>query len=284
MNQWILLLTAISLVGCNAKKDENDAISADTAVTESVASALSSLADEQSGASMAKAERTLMTLLVPRAYAEVCQRPFYESCQSGLKSDTYNSCPLYLGTISGEASLNYSNVSCSLSSSGQSVSRNYDFTVTGPRGGTYSVSSDTYQDYKGDSYGGGETLTKTISGWSVEILGRHKAFTTRRGREGYNVSIRTLQPYDITGSLARSSRTVDGGQIEVNHNLAGFTATITPSQIQWDNNCCHPVSGTLSVTYSGARTGSASIEFQGCGSAQIVRAGQTENLGLSYCE
>lgn len=284
MNKWILVLTTVSLISCNQKQEESDIISEDTAITESVSTALSSLADEQSGASMARAENPLITLLLPRAVADSCQRPFYVSCQSGFKSETYDSCPLYLGKIDGEAQLAYSNGSCSLTTAGQSVSRSYDFTVTGPRGGTYYVTSDTAQDYKGDTYGGGEVLSKTMGGWTVDILGRHKSFVSRRGREAYNVSLRTLQAYTITGSLSRSSRLVNGGQIEVNHNLAGLTALIEPNQVQWSSSCCHPVSGSLTITYSGSRTGSASIEFLGCGAAQIVRAGQIQNIGLSYCE
>jgi hypothetical protein len=118
----------------------------------------------------------------------------------------------------------------------------------------------------------------------MDLHGKHHSFVGRRGREVYNVSLRTLQPIVITGGLSRANRLVNSGQIEVNHNLAKFTALITPSNIQWSSDCCHPVSGSLSVTYSGSKTGTSTVTFQGCGSAQVNDNGQSEDIELSYCE
>lgn len=284
MKNWILILASLGLIHC-AQQEENDAVSADTAVIESASSALSSMGDDQSGESLAmKADTNLMDLLFPKAYASTCQRPYFSTCQSGVKSETYENCPLYRGVLDGEAFLTYSDPSCALSTNGQSVTRTYDLRVTGPRGGVFNLSSETATDYNGNSYGGGGQLTKTAAGWDVNILGKHKSFINRRGNLAYSVSIRTLQPVEISGSLSRNGRVANNGQIEVNHNLAQFTAVMSANNIQWSSSCCHPVSGSMTITYSGSKTGTSTVEFQGCGSAELNRDGQTENIELSYCE
>jgi len=77
---------------------------------------------------------------------------------------------------------------------------------------------------------------------------------------------------------------MNGGSLEVNHNLAGFTAIFTPSNLQWSAGCCHPVAGSLAVTYSGSKTGTATVSFNGCGSATVNQDGQSQAVEFSYCE
>ena len=138
-------------------------------------------------------------------------------------------------------------------------------------------------DRSGNTFGGGGRLTKTAGGWTVEVLGKNKRFS-RGGRELFNISTRTLTPISVTGSLSRASRVVNGGSFEVIHNKAQFVATYVPSNLTWSSACCHPVSGSLAVTYAGSVTGSSSVTFNGCGTATMVKDGLSSQITLNYCE
>jgi hypothetical protein len=170
-----------------------------------------------------------------------------------------------------------------MASTGNTVTRTYNLEISGPRGGKINHSSDNRSDYRGTSYGGGGRLVKTAAGWDLSVLGRNSVLSFR-GKNIFDVSVRTITPMNITGSLSRAGRVVNGGQLEVNHNLAGFTSVITPTNLQWSNTCCHPISGSLAVTYSGSKTGSATVSFHGCGSASVNQGGQTSVIQMSYCE
>lgn len=285
------LLIAISL-GCKKKQEEDSDLSVDPveASVESGISMISGMADDQAGSAYAFNSKNTPTsiwevILGEKAYAATCSRAFYASCNSGLKSASFNQCEIMgtAATLYGNVNLTYSDSSCSLISNGNSVTRTYNIEINGPRGGKISHSSDNRTDYRSTSYGGGGRLTKTVSGWGADILGRNSVLTFR-GRTIFDVSVRTLNQVSISGSLSRASRVVNGGQIEVNHNVAGFTSVITPSNLQWNNTCCYPVSGSLSVSYSGSKTGSATVTFSGCGSASVNQSGQVSSINMSYCE
>jgi hypothetical protein len=115
------------------------------------------------------------------------------------------------------------------------------------------------------------------------IIYSHKSLSIG-GAELARVSIRTLAPVSVTGSLSRASRLVNGGQIEVNYNRAQATAVVIPQNLQWSNTCCHPTAGTLQLNWSGTKTGSTSVSFSGCGQASVNQNGQVRNIELSYCE
>lgn len=288
------LLMASALVGACAKKND-DGASADSSPgeTESAVEAgltvVSGMMDEQANASLAlsseRVRNSPWALLLPEAFAANCSRAVANTCSSGVRSALYDDCAVAgtLRTLNGQVDLTYSQAACTLASNGDSVTRVYNVTVNGPRGGSYTLSSHSATDYTGATYGGGGVLTKTSAGWNVQILGRHSSFTLG-GRERMSVSVRTLSDLQVTGGISRASRTVSGGQLQVNHNRAGFTAVFAPSNLQWSSSCCHPTSGQLAVTYSGSKTGSATVTFNGCGSASLSESGQTTSLALSYCE
>ncbi len=228
----------------------------------------------------------LQLLLVgEKAYASACWRPYYSPCVTGVKQADYNNCeiPNTTRTMDGQASLAYSQPNCSLSTDGDTVQRTYALAITGPRGGIVSLSSASKSDYRGLSFGGGGKLTKVTGGHELAVQGRHTTFTYK-GKPLYSTSVRTLAPITVTGGLARANRHMTGGQLEVNHNIAQFTAVFTASNLGWSSNCCHPTSGSLNVTYSGSRNGSATVTFLGCGTATVDQGGQLSTLQMSYCE
>jgi hypothetical protein len=288
MKKLILLALIPLITNCGQRKASESEIDMTAVTVESATSLLSGLADDQSGDTYAlyrSVPTNKMELILNQAWAASCIRPIFNSCTSSARSQNYSACNVGSTnlTMSGSVSLNYSNSMCSLGSVGSSVTRTYNVSFSGVRGGNLNISSQSATDYKGDTYGGGGRLTTQAGGWTAEILGKHKTLSIN-GLEIARVSLRTLAPVSITGSLSRISRLVNGGQIEVNYNRAQATAVIVPSNLQWSNTCCHPTSGSLAATWSGSRTGSSSITFTSCGQATVNENGQQRNIELSYCE
>lgn len=268
----------------------SDSVSSSEAVVESSINTVGSFLDDQSGANYAvyssqKSVNIWESLLGSSAYAASCLRPYFSTCQNGVKSETYQDCQIGASnkTLSGTITLSYSHMSCTLATDGDTVTRTFDITVSGPRGGVLTKSSAVHADYKGDSYGGGGKITKTSAGYNLEFLGKNLALT-KNNKSLFDISVRTLSPLQITGGLSRSQRRISNGSLEVNHNLAKFTSVITAQDLQWDNSCCHPISGSLSIAYSGSRTGTSSVQFNGCDTANLQEDGQTKQIEFSYCE
>lgn len=296
----IALLLGMSLsagVACKKANIEESTVSVASVdpvevSVESGITMLGGIADDQTSSGYAVLEKSQSgvspiwnILLGPQAIADNCLRAYQSTCNLGLKSASYDACNP-TGTnlsISGQVQLSYSHSSCTMTTIGDSVVRSYSLNISGPRGGVLSHSSDLATDYKGSSYGGGGKMTLVSGGWSLEILGRHTDLNIRNLKV-MSLSTRTVSPVSVTGSLSRVSRVMDGGQIEVNHNFAKFTTTMVPQNLRWTANCCHPTSGSLGLTFSGSKTGSATVTFQGCGSAQVDRDGQSSLIELSYCE
>lgn len=295
MKNIILVLTVLSLTGCGLKKQDFSAqVSNEDAAVETGIGAISGLSDNQAGDSYLafnnsfkeKMFQEMQNFFLPQAIADGgCVRPIFEACNNGVKEAIYNNCQPAnsTATINGFIRLTYSQANCTLASVADKVNRTFEVQITGPRGGTAGISSANKTDYKGSLYGGGGQLTKVANGFDVDILGKHISLDYK-GIELYNVSIRTPSTVHIIGSLSRQNRLVDGGSIEVNHNKAKFTALFEPHNLQWQSGCCYPVSGSLSVTYSGSKTGSATVTFNGCGLATHSDGVQQKPLVLNYCE
>lgn len=287
MKNLILILALFALTACGQKKSADSELDISAVTIESATSLISGVADDQSGDNYASyiPRPDGLNFIINQAWAASCVRAVYSSCNSGIRSQTYNDCDLGSSTLkmSGQVQLNYSSTVCSMGSVGNSVTRSYDVTLSGIRGGELSISSQNQSDYKGQTYGGGGRLTTQAAGWSLDIFGKHKTLSVN-GVELARVSIRTLQSVNITGSLSRVSRLVSGGQLEVNYNRIQATALLVPQNLQWSNTCCHPISGSLQVTWSGSKVGSSSVTFNGCGQASLNENGQVRDIELSYCE
>ena len=292
MKTTLILLSAfVLLVSCNGRQDSTTS-SDDTLATsaEDAVTTLSALLDDESNEAYAtnhkkSYQEILQDIVIPKAHAANCIRPVNLACDNGVKSSTFEDCSSFRGLVvaSGNITLDYSQNDCSMGSDGDQVARTYNYEIVGPRGGQLDVSSDDHEDYRGNTIGGGAVLTNTAAGHSLEILGKHKVFT-RNGNIRRDRSIRTTEPLEISGGLRRSVRQVNNGQLEIIHNLAEFTATYTAEDVVWSSSCCHPVSGSLSVEYTGSVEGTASITFNSCGQAEIERNGETSNVEFTYCE
>ena len=281
----------LSLVGCNGQENTGSVANEDVATSvEDAVNTLGVAMDDQANEAYAtnikkSYPEMIEEFIFPKAYASNCTRPVNMACNSGVKLSEFQDCSIFHGNAiaSGWISLNYSELDCSLDVDGKKVARTYDYEIVGPRGGQHNITSSDQVDYRGNTIGGGAELTKVAGGWELDILGKNRTFIIN-GRTRRNKSIRTLQPLEIQGGIRRSQRRVNNGQLEVIHNLAEFTATYTAVDLQYSSSCCHPVSGSLSVDFAGSIEGSGTVTFNSCGSAQIERNGEVQDVTFTYCE
>ena len=146
------------------------------------------------------------------------------------------------------------------------------------------TTSHPQRNYLGDVVEGGGLLTKTEDSYLVEVLGRNTSFFTKRGQKIMDVSIQTSEPLEVFGGLGRQGRIVDGGEVNVFHNLAKYTATYRPRQVTFSSQCKCPVSGSLQIEYTGSIQGSGKIEYLGCGIAELSRSnGSVKRVEIPQC-
>lgn len=301
-----LTLLALFVSGCANQSGSSLTASGSTSTNnEAAADGLAALAGAVnagatgSGAitSAAPPRRFLEKLLpFPSAYATVttCGSPVAnDTCSSGAKSASYTACAISGSsqTYTGTVALAYSSTTCSLSSLNATVTRSLNVTRSGIFDTNVTTDSNPVTDYRGTVASGGVRLKVTNTAtptFQLDVLGIHKVRKSGSGATLQDVSIQTTAPFTVTGALAGGNRTVSGGTLVVAHNLARYVATFTISDsltFSDAGTCCHPTSGTVSVTYSGAQTGTGTLQYSStCGQATLSLNGNTTVLTLHGCE
>lgn len=287
--RWVsvgVLVSFMMVLGCGKSSTSNVDDSVGDAV-ESAVTMVGGLADELTSGGFST---SLFSVADPRVVikAACSGRAAGQNCSGDVKTLSYPDCTLgnSVYTLTGSVTLTYSSGSaCSalVMSTDDSVTRTYDLTVTGPRGGTLHRFTTNHTDYRGNSISGGGKLTKTSSGYNMEVLGNTRVLTYN-STSLFDISARTTSPIAVTGGLLRSVRVLNGGALEVIHNLAKYTATWVPSNVTWSAGCCYPTSGSATVTFEGSITGSATVSFSGCGTASVTKDGTTKDFTMSNCE
>ena len=219
--------------------------------------------------------RRAVDAVFPSAYAATCGDATFTACTGGVRSRTFTDCSLGLATLSGMVTLTFNRAAlCTVVTDGDAVTRTADFTLTGLYGGTLTVSSP----------GGGQTLTRTATGFDYSVAGMERVLTGPGGRTLFDVATHTTTPIAITGS-SRADLTIVSGALVVDHKLAGYSVTLTPNNLRWMSSCNCAVSGSLTGTVSGGKHDgkSASVTLTGCGEADVTIDGQTDSITLDRC-
>jgi hypothetical protein len=223
----------------------------------------------------APAWRRAMGTLLPTAHAAACSGVAFSSCANGARTRTFASCDIGDATLDGMVTLTFSNATlCAMPTTGDSVTRTADFTLTGPYGGTLQVTSP----------GGGQTLTRTADGFTYHVGGMERVLTGPAGRTLFDVATDTTSDIVITGS-SRSDLVIVSGALEIHHKLAGYTVTLSPSNLTWTPSCNCATSGTLTGSVSGGPNDgkTASVTLNGCGEATVTIGSTTESVTLDRC-
>ena len=213
--------------------------------------------------------------LLPEAHAAGCSMVVFSTCTAGARSKTFNACSFGTATLSGSVTLTFSDTAaCSMAEVPDSVTREANFTLTGRRGASLTVSAP----------GGGQRITRTPTGFAFSVLGLNRVLTAADGTKLAELSTRTLSDLSVTGS-SRANRVMNGGEIEVKHALRNTTTTLTPEHLAWSSTCNCAVSGKLtgSTTAADAKVTAFELELTGCGTAQLTAKGRTRALTFDRC-
>ncbi len=211
--------------------------------------------------------------LLPSASAAACYPFTFSACSSGVRTETFSSCTFGSVSVDGSVTLDFSDTAGCALAPGDSVTRTADFTVTGAYGGTLTVSSP----------GGGQTLTRTATGFEFAVGGIERVLAGPRGTSLFDISTETTTPLSITGSAG--TFVIASGTLVVTHHLAGYAVSLTPSNLTWAPTCNCAVSGSLSGTVSGGKDDgkSATVTLTGCGTADVTIDGDTESVTMDRC-
>lgn len=294
----LILLSFLTLSSCGQKADDTITTTTPTLQTESSneylletgLGTITRLIDDQTGeAFVAKHKFDIYSLLLPSAIADTtCQRLVTQPCSNSIRYLEYNGCSVGNKTMTGAVSLTYSSASCNLSSDNDVVTKTTNnVTLTGPYGGSIITTSSNNgsPDYLSRLYQGGSSLKRnSLSNFSLTILGEHSGLLVNNSVRA-SVSVKTNSDVIITNGLSRGNRQLDSGAVEINHNIAKFSMVLVPTNVRYQANCCHPVSGNIRATFSGAKTGSLNYTFAGCGSGTVTSesTGATAGFVLSNC-
>lgn len=277
-----LLFAAVSLTSCDGLLQETEE------VANAAGDVMSSFDEAGQGGSFAMLtplnrpdfnERTLWqkfsNVIVPSAEASsACVLETFDACANGVRSKMFDDCSFGASSLAGSVTLTFSDAACSLSADGNSVTRTADFTLTGARSATLTVSSPA----------GGQKITRSGSDWKYTVLGMHRVAKDAKGNPVFDIDTSTLSDITVSGDR-RDGRVMNGGQLQVKHNLAGYTTVLTPNNLTWNATCNCAVSGSLdgTVTNEAGKSESFSVAITGCGKATVTTQSKTKDVTLDRC-
>lgn len=182
----------------------------------------------------------------------------------------------------GQVKYTFNNSSCSLANDQDAVNREFDIDLKKLYRASLKLSTARHENYKGEMLGGGGVLTNTANGWEIEVLGRYHQLKSASGRVLADVSVSSEGKFLVTRT--GSGRTVSGGKLVIDHNLAKYTAAFSPRSLTWDNSCLCPVFGLVDIAFSGSKSGAGSLEFVSCGVAKVLKPdGSTRKIEMPRC-
>jgi hypothetical protein len=133
---------------------------------------------------------------------------------------------------------------------------------------------------------GGTHVTKSATGRSIEILGIHyvaeKSATDSTKLWDHTVS--SASPVDV--KIETDGTRLVSGTVIVQHNLAKFTAKAELADVAFDAlKCgCLPISGSVTTTLTGSRTGTETLDITACGQGTYTDdKGVKSTIVLTHC-
>jgi hypothetical protein len=213
--------------------------------------------------------------LFSNAYAVGCSdSSTWGACSGNVITRTFGGCSIGLASLTGTVSLTWANGAsgCALSGIGQTVTRVPNFTLTGRRGATLTVS-------KTGSVG----QRLTVNGVNQAAFsndGIRRTFTSPAGATLFDFSTQTTSDITVSG-LTRSTRVVSGGALRVTNHASSVTCDFVPSSVSWSANCNCAVSGSWSASCSDGKL--AVLTITGCGRATLELGDDTESFSFDRC-
>lgn len=202
----------------------------------------------------------------------------FGSCVGGTTlTRTFGGCTVGIVTVTGTVVFVWSNNNnCVLGATGDSITRTPNFTITGRRGATLTVS-------KSGSIG--QRLTWQSGAGINKVFafsndGIRRVFSISGGDTFLDFTTHTTSDITVTGTL-RTNRVINGGSLRVTNNISGNICDYAPSNITWSAGCNCATSGN----WSGACTDgtNTALVITGCGTAALTVGSRTENITFDRC-
>lgn len=208
---------------------------------------------------------------ITKAQAAACSTTTFSSCSSGAMVRDLNSCTIGSAVFSGNITLNFSQMACTLNADGDSVTRNPSFTVTGRRNALLTVT-------KVGAHG--QRMTRTSSGnYTLTNDGVRRVFSAS-GTTLFDYTTTTASAITVTGT-SRADRVMNDGSLQVVNNKSAVVCTFAPTNVAWSSSCNCASSGTWAGSCSDGKTGS--IEITGCGRAKITLGDNDDDVSFDRC-
>lgn len=208
---------------------------------------------------------------IKRAQAGACKDTTFSGCASSQKVRDLNDCTIGSATFTGDVTLSFSDAACVINSDGDDVKRSPNFTVTGRRNATLTVSK-TGTD--------GQTLARVSAGnYTFANDGIRRVFSAS-GATLFDFTTLTTSPITVTGA-SRAARVMTGGSLRVTNNSSSVSCDYVPSNVTWTAACNCASSGSWAGTCTDGKT--SSVEITGCGSATITVGETIEDLTFDRC-
>ncbi|MDB4986272.1 MAG: hypothetical protein JWN04_1450 [Myxococcaceae bacterium] len=133
---------------------------------------------------------------------------------------------------------------------------------------------------------GGVALARTTLARSLDIKGIHYVATksANASTKLWDHTVSTSSPLSVT--LEADGVRKVSGTVVVQHNIAKFTAKAELSDVVYDfAKCgCLPISGTITSTLTGSRTGTETLDITGCAQGSYAdEKGAKSTLKLARC-
>ena len=218
--------------------------------------------------------------LTPKsAFAQTCSfASTFGSCSgAGVITRNFGGCTIGIATFTGTVTLTWSNGSaCSMGASTQYVTRVPNFTVTGRRGATLTVSK---------SGAIGQRLTWFSGVGATRVFkfsndGIRRVFSAG-GSPLFDFTTTTTSDITVTGTNRDTSRVMNGGTLRVMNNLTNVSCDYTPSSATWSSTCNCPTSGSFSASCSDGTT--SAITLTGCGTANFTLGSDSQAVTFDRC-
>lgn len=298
MKKLFVLILALSAVGCKKAADEMYSVDSTVEAGQQVGDAMAAIdesggstsgsiaqldfqANERAFARLAPNDvlkpQPLWSRLLPKAVAVSCNAVSFSSCASNQRIRQFEDCSTYGGgSISGNVTLNFSGSgasSCTIPAASDAVSRVPNFSITGLRGATFSVSATST----------GQSLTRTgATTFNFTNAGIRRSFVSPKGETILDITTNTGSAIQVTGN-GRANRTLNGGSLVVTNNISGVTCTLTPSSVQWSSGCNCPTSGEWSGTCSDSSQFTVAFG-NSCGQATVTKGTAANSVIMDRCQ
>lgn len=281
--QLIIALAAAVLAMPACKKSNDEASSTDNSEAAQQIGDIMASIDESGGSSGSLGFLGTFARLAPEEIIEtesvgpraVCGTTGFSSCSSNTISRTFNGCSVGAATLNGTVSFSFNDSAvdstCLMGSTGHSITRVPNFTVTGLRGATLTVTKSATE---------GQRISKTgASAYSFSNDGIQRVFTAG-GRTLFDFTTRTTTNLGITGN-SRNGRVLSGGTLRVINNLTDRYCDYSPTNVTWNSSCSCAVSGSWSASCSDSTT--STLTINSCGNATFTMDGTSTAVEFDRC-